>query len=150
TTTARHIWIAFRYGGVLLNYAEAMNEAYGPDDPANMGMTAREAVNKIRERSEMPDFPLGMSKEDFRKKLHNERRVEMAFEDQRFWDILRWKIDYLTVNIYGIEIIKNGSDSFTYKIKLVEHRVWNDKMFFYPIPQIEIFKYNDLKQNPGW
>lgn len=150
TTTARHVWIVFRYGGILLDYAEAMNEAYGPDDPADMGMTARQAVNKIRKRSNMPDFPMGMTKAEFRKKLHNERRVEMAFEDQRFWDIRRWKIGPSTKDIYGMEIIKNGDDAFTYKSKLVEHRVWNDKMYLYPIPQSEIFKNKALKQNLGW
>ncbi len=150
TTTARHVWIAFRYGEILLDYAEAMNEAYGPDDPGNLAMTARQAVNKIRERSAMPDFPAGMSKEDFREKLRNERRVEMAFEDQRFWDIRRWKIGPSTTAIYGVEVVKESDDSFTYTSRLVEQRVWNDKMYFYPIPQGEIFKNKDLKQNPGW
>lgn len=150
TTTARHVWPIFRYGGILLDYAEAMNEAYGPDDPATMGMTAREAVNKIRTRANMPDFPSGMSKIEFRKKLHNERRVEMAFEDQRFWDIRRWKIGPTTTDIKGMEIIKNSDDSFAYQIKTVEKRVWNDKMYFYPIPQGELFKNDALNQNPGW
>lgn len=149
-TTARHVWVIFRYGGILLDYAEAMNEAYGPDDPADLGMSARQAVNKIRSRANMPDFPLGMSKEEFRGKLHNERRVEMSFENQRFWDIRRWKIGPSTTDIKGIKITKNPDGSFSYQKKTVEHRVWNDKMYLYPIPQGEIFKNKALEQNPGW
>lgn len=150
TTTANHTIVVFRYGGTLLSYAEAMNEAYGPEnDPKGYGMTALEAVDKIRARSNMPGFPSGMTKADFRKKIHNERRVEMAFENQRFWDIRRWKIGPSTQDIKGVEITKSGNN-FTYKIKTVEHRQWDDKMYLYPIPQSELFLNKDLKQNPGW
>lgn len=150
TTTAHHTIVVYRYGGTLLGYAEAMNEAYGPDnDPRGYGMTAREAVNKVRQRSKMPDFPAGMSKAAFREKLHNERRVEMAFENQRFWDIRRWKIGPSTQDIKGVKITKSGND-FSYKITTVEHRKWDDKMYLYPIPQSELFLNPDLKQNPGW
>jgi hypothetical protein len=135
---------------VLLDYAEAMNEIYGPENPDDMGMTARQAVDKIRERSHMPDFPAGMSKEDFRKKLRNERRVEMAFENQRFWDIRRWKTGPLTNTIRGMEITKNPDGSFNYKEKIVSHRVWNKKMFQYPVPQSELDKNKNLIQDPGW
>jgi hypothetical protein len=150
TTTANHAWILFRYGGILLDYAEAMNEAYGPEDPADLGMTARQAVDKIRERSHMPDFPMGMSKAQFRKKLYNERRVEMAFEGQRFWDIRRWKTGPPTTTIKGMEITKNADGSFSYHEKTVEHRVWKKKMFLYPISQNELYKNKNLKQNTGW
>ena len=150
TTTARHVWVIFRYGGILLNYAEAMNEAYGPDNPADMGMSARQAVNKIRARAGMPGFPGGMSKSEFREKYRNERRVEMAFENQRFWDIRRWKIGPSTTEIKGVDVIKNADGSFTYNEKTIENRVWDDKMYLYPIPQSEIFNNEALKQNPGW
>lgn len=149
-TTAKHLEVIFRYGGILLDYAEAMNEAYGPEDPADLGMTALEAVNKIRDRADMPGFPTGMSKEEFRKKLRNERRIEMAFENQRFWDIRRWKIGPSTTNIKGMQITKNSDGTFTYKEVTVEQRVWNDKMYLYPIPQSELFINKALEQNPGW
>lgn len=149
TTNARHVWPIFRYGGILLDYAEAMNEAYGPYNSAGMGMSAWDAVHKIRHRVDMPDFPMGLTKAEFRKKLRNERRVEMAFENQRFWDIRRWKMGHST-DIKGMKITKNSDGSFTYNVKTIEHRDWNNRMYYYPIPQSEIFKNDNLKQNDNW
>lgn len=150
TTSTPHDWVVFRLGGILLDYAEAMNEAYGPDNPANLGMTARQAVDMVRERSQMPDFPMGMTKAAFRKKVHNERRVEMAFEDQRFFDIRRWKIGLQTTDIKGMKIAKTGQNSFSYHVVTIENRVWNPRMYYYPIPESEIHKDHYLEQNPGW
>lgn len=149
-TAKEHHWAIFRLGEVLLNYAEAMNEAYGPDDAAGLGLTARGAVNMVRSRASMPGFPAGLSKEEFREKLRNERRVELAFEDHRFWDVRRWKIGNTTKDIYGMKITKAQDQTFNYEKVLVENRVWDDKMYLYPIPQSEIYKNNKLTQNPGW
>ena len=150
TSTKQHTWVLFRYGEVLLNYAESMNEAYGPEDAAGLGMTALQAVNLIRTRAKMPVFPAGLTKDLFRLKLQNERRVEMAFEGQRFWDIRRWKIGSTTKSIYGMDIAKNTDGTYTYSKKLVETRVYEDKMNLYPIPLSELYKNNNLKQNTGW
>jgi len=153
--TAIHYWVIFRYGEVLLNYAEAMNEAYGPEvtGPAPLNnLTALAAVNIVRARTGvvMPAFPTGMTQSAFRDKLRNERRVELAFEDHRFWDIRRWKIGDQTKNIYGVDIAKDASDVLTFTPKLVETRVWNDRMNLYPIPQTELFINKNLDQNPDW
>jgi hypothetical protein len=150
TSTKQHTWVLFRYGEVLLNYAESMNEAYGPEDASTLGMTALQAVNLIRTRAKMPVFPTGLTKDQFRTKLQNERRVELAFEGQRFWDIRRWKIGSTTKSIYGMDITKNTDGTFNYAKKLVESRVYEDKMNLYPIPLSEIYKNNKLKQNTGW
>lgn len=149
-STRQHTWVLFRYGEVLLNYAEAMNEAYGPENASDLGMTALQAVNLIRSRAKMPVFPAGLTKDQFRSKLQNERRVEMAFEEQRFWDIRRWKIGNTTRDIYGMEITKNEDGTFNYTRKLIERRVYEDKMNLYPIPLSELYKNNKLKQNTGW
>ncbi|MCL6102913.1 MAG: RagB/SusD family nutrient uptake outer membrane protein [Bacteroidetes bacterium] len=151
-TTKIHVWVLFRYGEALLNYAEAMNEVYGPytAGPAPLQMTANEAVKLVRSRAGMPGFPAGMTKEDFRNKLRNERRVELAFEDHRFWDIRRWKTGSSTTAIYGVEVTKDNSNSISYKRKLVETRVWDDKMNLYPISQNELYLNKGLAQNPGW
>lgn len=146
----QHTWVIFRYGEVLLNYAEAMNEAFGPENASDLGMTALQAVNLIRTRAKMPVFPAGLTKDQFRLKLQNERRIEMAFEEQRFWDIRRWKIGDTTRDIYGMDITKNTDGTYTYTKKLIERRVFEDKMNLYPIPQSELFKNNKLKQNTGW
>ncbi len=150
-TTAYHSKVVFRYGYVLLNYAEAMNEAFGPDNtgPGTLDMTARDAVDKIRERVSMPDFPIGMSKAEFRQKLRNERRVETAFENQRFWDLRRWETPP-ALTIKGMKISRNVNGTFSYHVKTVDQRVWDNKMFYYPIPQDELFKNDNLEQRPGW
>jgi starch-binding outer membrane protein, SusD/RagB family len=152
--TQYHYWVLFRYAEILLNYAEAMNEAYGPEvmGPSPLdNMTALQAINIIRARTgvAMPEFPAGMNKDEFRTRLRNERRVELAFEDHRFWDIRRWKIGSSSTEIRGVTIVKDG-DVLTYTPKVVENRVWNDNMYLYPIPQTELFINDNLVQNPGW
>lgn len=151
-TTREHVWVLFRFGEVLLNYAEAMNEAFGPTSTGTdqFSLSAIDAVNLVRKRAGMPNFPGGMTKEEFRIKLMNERRVELAFEDHRFWDLRRWKIGRSTTDIYGIKITKNQDSTFSYSRKLVENRVWDDKMYFYPIAQRELFINPSLIQNSGW
>jgi hypothetical protein len=133
-----------------------MNEAYGPEVPGPAPLnnfTALQAVNLVRARTgvAMPGFPAGMSQTAFRDKLRNERRVELAFEDHRFWDIRRWKIGSSTVTIRGVNLTKDPTTSaITYTPKVVETRVWNDRMYLYPIPQTELFINKNLVQNPGW
>ena len=148
----RHSWITFRLGEFLLNYAEATFKYFGSADikDAELTMTAREAVNKVRKRTgvDMPDFPEGMSSSDFRSRYKNERMVELAFEGHRFWDVRRWKEGGFT-SIGRMLITKNSDDSFTYT-RSIKALVWDDKMYFYPIPDSEIRKNPNLKQNPGW
>lgn len=151
--TSIHYWVIFRYGEVLLNYAEAMNEAYGADvaGPGTLTTTARTAVNLVRTRATMPGFPAGMTQADFRTKLRNERMVELAFEDHRFWDIRRWKMGSSTTTIRGVNITRDATTlALTYTPKVVEIRNWDDKMYWYPIPQIEMFINKNLVQNTGW
>ncbi|MCK9618581.1 MAG: RagB/SusD family nutrient uptake outer membrane protein [Lentimicrobiaceae bacterium] len=153
---ARHVWPIFRYAEVLLNYAEAMNEVYGPDGagPAPLdNLTARAAVNIVRARTgvAMPAFAAGMTQSTFRDKLRNERRVELAFEDHRFWDIRRWKIGPSATIIKGVDLTRDPvTGVITYTPKVVETRVWNDKMYLYPIPETELFINKNLVQNLGW
>ena len=161
-STREHTWTHFRYGEILLNYAEAMNEAYGPEAiPPGGGLTARQAVNLVRKRAGMPRFPgpdndatpkilVPLTPDEFRTKLRNERRVELAFEDHRFWDIRRWKIGEQTKDIFAMNITRNANLSLTFAPKLLEVRPWQERMYFYPIPQSEIFKNTNLKQNTGW
>ncbi|WP_310560574.1 RagB/SusD family nutrient uptake outer membrane protein [Flavobacterium sp.] len=149
-TTREHSWVIFRYGEVLLNYAEAMNEAYGPANASDLGVTALQAVNLVRKRAGMPNFPATITQDNFRTKIRNERRVELAFEDHRFWDTRRWKIGEDTKNIYAMSITRNEDLSLNYQIKLLEVRPFEERMYLYPIPQSEIFKNKNLTQNTGW
>lgn len=150
TTTREHTWVLFRYSEILLNYAEAMNEAFGPENDGGLGMNALNAVNMVRARVNMPGFPAGLSKDAFRERLRNERRVELAFEDHRFWDIRRWMIGQQTTDIYAMIIGPNPFGGFAYERKLLERRIFQDHMNLYPIPQAEIYKNSKLQQNPGW
>lgn len=152
-TTKPHHYILFRYAEVLLNYAEAMLEwKKNPDyKDSDFTMSPVEAINEVRKRTGAINLEAGMSEEDFREKCRNERRVELAFEDHRFWDIRRWKIGPETTDIYGVEVsIDSNTGQTTYNRVLVQERRWEDKMYLYPIPQSERLKNNNLGQNPGW
>lgn len=148
-------WPVFRLGEFYLNYAEAINEFQGPTTEAY------EAVNTIRRRSGMPDVPSGLSQEEFRTRIRNERGVELAFEEHRLWDVLRWKIaqdkDFNGLNIMdgdmmGIKINPiEGTDpqEFSYTPYVFEKRTFPLRMYLTPFPQDEINKGN-LIQNPGY
>jgi len=155
-TSSRHVWVIFRYSEMLLNYAEAMNEAFAAPNykDATFTLSAVEAINLVRKRTGVAliSIPTTISKDVFRVKVRNERRVELAFEDHRFWDIRRWKIGPETVAIKRTRIEKNPTTpvTFTYSTYTTNDRVWDDKMYYYPIPLSEIYKNRNLIQNPGW
>lgn len=155
TTATRHVWVVFRYAEVLLNYAEAMNEAFPSPayKDATFTLSAVEAINLVRKRSgvSLIAIPTTINTADFRAKVRNERMVELAFEDHRFWDIRRWMIGPETVAIKRTKIVKNPTTGlFTYSTYTTNDRVWDDKMYYYPIPLTEIYKNRNLVQNPGW
>lgn len=148
----RHSWVTYRLGEFYLNYAEAVFNYLGSSDATNaeFPMSAREAVNVVRNRSDvqMPDFPTDMSADEFVTKYRRERMVELAFEGHRFWDIRRWKDGNSQKNLIEMQIVKNG-DAYTYT-RVTKSRYWNDKMYLFPIPDSEIRKNPNLSQNPGW
>ncbi|CAL1520169.1 RagB/SusD family nutrient uptake outer membrane protein [Chitinophaga sp. MM2321] len=139
-------WKKYRLAEIYLNYAEAENEAAGATPEAY------EAINTIRERAKMPVLPDGLTKEEMRERIHRERRVEMAFEEQRFWDVRRWKIldqtDKLTT---GIAWKKEADNSFTKQRIVVDRRsCWADQFRIFPIPLNELSTLPAFTQNPGW
>jgi hypothetical protein len=147
-------WYYFRYAEILLNFAEASNEAYGADVvPPGSTLSARAAINLIRKRVGMPDLPLVMSQSAMRDAIRNERRVELAFEEHRFYDVRRWKIADVTENkpAMGITITKNGS-SLTYATKVaLDGRAFSSRMYWLPIPRAEIQASNNkIQQNDGY
>lgn len=148
----RHSWITFRLGEFLLNYAEATFRYLGSADGVCdiLPMSARKAVNKVRARGgvDMPGFPEGMSNSDFWNRYKRERMVELAFEGHRFWDVRRWKEGGFT-GITRMQINKISEGRFSYN-RMEKSLVWDDKMYFFPIPDAEIRKNGNLKQNPGW
>ncbi|WP_372933013.1 RagB/SusD family nutrient uptake outer membrane protein [Mariniphaga sediminis] len=140
----------FRMAEILLNYAEAQNEAVGPDE------SVYDAVNQIRNRAQMPDLPNGLSQAQMRERIRNERAVELAFETNRWFDIMRWGIgkDILNGTTRSMRIVKLNDDSYRYEpIDMPSgfNRTFLERQNFYPIPLGEIQKSNGiLKQNPGW
>jgi hypothetical protein len=99
----------------------------------------------------MPALPSTMTNEEFWEKYKNERFVEMCFEDQRFFDVRRWKeADEYFKKVKELKITKNSDGSLVYRPDY-QTREWDDKMYFFPIPQIDILKAKgNLTQNPGW
>lgn len=152
-TKKHHNYILFRYAEVLLNYAEAMVNAFGDPDykDSELPLSACEAVNMVRARTgvQMPGFPTGMGAKAFETRLRNERRVELAFEGHRFWDMRRWKALDQMNKVYSLKIEKNGEE-FIYTKYLYATRNFQEKMNFYPIPNTELFINSNLKQNTGW
>ncbi|MBX3256776.1 MAG: RagB/SusD family nutrient uptake outer membrane protein [Chitinophagaceae bacterium] len=148
----------FRIAELYLNFAEAAYHAVGPDVPVTVNgvsLTAREAVNAVRARAGMPDFPTGMSAEDFEKKYRNERRIEFAFEEHRFFDVRRWKILGETDKfVTGMRITESGGNLTYTRFKFTNRDCSSDKWLMYPINQAEVIKIIGLSgqdwQNPGW
>jgi SusD family. len=157
--TFPHSWIIFRYAEILLNAAEAVNEAEGPAQ-------AYQYVNLVRSRVGMPAYS-GMSKENLRKRIRNERRVELCFEDHRYFDLRRWRaFDGVTaqneltkpyydqvLNMYGVQVRKSGARvryTFERAADLALRVFNNPKNYYFPIPNNEVKRAPNLGQNPGW
>ena len=145
-TYRRHTWIVFRLGEFYLDYAEAVFNATGSANDDTYGMTANEAINKLRTRADiqMPKFT--EDGEEWVARYERERLVELAFENHRFWDVRRWKKGaqyFKTIQVATI------SPSLMLTRSTVT-RQWDDKFNFYPIPQSELVKNSNLTQNPGW
>jgi len=154
----RHI----RYAEVLLNYAEACIET---GDASNLA-EARTYINMIRTRAGQPNITGGLGQAALRTIVRHERRVELAFEDHRFWDVRRWVIGpdayhpthrvdvkYLTTaatNYRQADGSTWGAPIYSEQTIGVEVRAWNDKCYFFPIYREEINKNNLLFQNPGY
>ncbi len=150
TTATHHNWILFRYAEVLLNYAEAMIHVNGNCDykDATYTMSAREALNAVRKRAGIPEVA-ACSQDEFLMRVKHERRVEMAFEGQRFWDLRRWKNLDETNNIYAVRITHHDG-VLSYEKTLLSERSVSNKLYFYPIANVELFKNKKLVQNSGW
>ena len=147
TTTQYHIISMARYTEFFLNYAEAANEAWGPDGAGSYGFSARDVIAAIRKRAGItqPDAYLASigSKEQMRELIRNERRLELCFEGFRFWDMRRWNLK-LDEPAMGA-VLTDG----VYSSVEVEERAYADYMHYGPIPYSEVLKFNFV-QNQGW
>lgn len=143
-----------RYSEVLINAAEAYNEFSGP------GTQIYTWLKDIRNRAGIDAGTNGnygikanMTQDEMRLFIQSERRIELAYEEHRFWDIRRWKIASVTENAetHGMEITRAADGTFSYKTIVIRKHVFNaPSMYFWPIPQSELTKSPALKQNPGY
>lgn len=139
-------WIFFRLAEFYLNYAEIMYELGNED-------VAREYLNKVRSRQSVQMPPVTASGDKLRDKIRNERRVELAFEGHRFFDIRRWGIADETENrdLLAMNIQKKDDGTKTYEITLLLKRSFLKQHYLVPIPRAEIDKSeNSLVQNTGY
>lgn len=144
-SSSGHVVPLFRLAEIYLNYAEALNEC----DPTNPDIALY--LNKVRNRASLPNVS-ALSQEQMRTVIQHERRVELAFEEHRSWDVRRWKIASSTLGapLMGVQIERKPLGGYTYMPVKVEQRVFQPKMYWYPIPQSEVLKLKQWKQNNGW
>ena len=143
----KHYSVHIRYTELFLIYAEAANEAWGPDGTGGHAYSARNVIAAIRSRAGItqPDNYLASisSQEAMRELIQNERRLELCFEGFRFWDLRRWKKD-LTEPATGVRITNDS-----YVVSDVEKRLYEDYMVYPPLPYNEVLRAG-LIQNNGW
>ena len=146
--TGVHSWIIFRYPEIYLNYAEALNEW----SPGHADIKKYIDIVRTRTGIAMPPLPAGLSQAETRERIRNEKRIEFAFEDHRFWDVRRWMQgpEFLGKPLTGVEITRNPDNTFKYTPTKVEDRAFSPKMYLYPIPQSELNIAKGLVQNPLW
>jgi len=143
-------YIYFRYAEVLLGYAEAQNEAVGPD------ASVYAAMKEVRARVNLPELPAGLSQSQMRDAIRQERRVELCFENKRFQDIIRWKIadQVLTVDLHGMKIENTKADNtgtWVYSPVGLNHpHAFKVRQYMHPIPQSALAQNPKLVQTPGY
>ena len=148
----KHHWVIYRYAETLLTYAEAANEYFKnpTSTDTELTMSALDAINMVRANAQMPNVD-AYDYNSFVEAVRREWRVEFAFEDHRFWDVRRWNIGATTqTQVDGVNVVAT-STGFDYSRKIVETRVWAERMNLYPIPKSELFSNQNLNpQNTGW
>ena len=164
----QHIYARIRYTEIFLAFAEAANDAWGPTGDGGTGHSAYDIIKAIRERAGIaPEVP-GVERVDvyleecknnkdmMTSLIRNERRIELCFENKRFWDLRRWMLP-LNEPVDGVEITKIDADkdpdpdNLVYRRFKVEDRVFDSSYQYYgPIPRGEILKWSQLTQNKGW
>ena len=162
----QHIYPRIRYTEIFLAYAEAANDAWGPKaDPTGVGFTAYDVIKAIRTRAGLATNEIGMplaegdvyleecagDKAKMTNLIRNERRIELCFENKRFWDLRRWQMP-LNETVKGVKIDRNEeTGALTYTVIDVEERKYDSTYQWYgPIPKGEVLKWSNLLQNKGW
>ncbi len=143
--------LLIRLSEIYLNYAEALNE-YGGNQADVL-----KYLNAIRKRAGIPLYgegenalPVPAGQVNMREAIRSERRIELAFETHRWFDIRRWKIAKDVMKpVHGMNVDGTDSDDF-FKQTQVADRAWRQAYMWFPIPQYEIDRSKLVVQNPGW
>ena len=153
--TKYHFPVRIRYTEIFLAYAEAANDAWGPTGNGGNTYSAYDVIKALRARAgvgtDNGDAYLESIKNDKDKMtelIRNERRIELCFENKRFWDIRRWNLP-LNETAKGVRI-EQGNNGLIYTLIDVEIRNYQDYMHYGPIPYSEMLKWDNLQQNKGW
>ena len=154
-----HLWVMYRYGEVLLNYAEALNEvalAGGTIDNKEVlnsliQLRKRAGIEPGNENYYGLPAPQNYDAAEMREIIRNERRIEMAFEEQRYWDIRRWRIaeDIFKEPLKGLNIQVVGNKTIYNEVNVLSAE-FDTKRYFYPTPYSEVIKNGNMIQNPNW
>ena len=151
------LWVYFRFAEILLNYAEAANECDDAYRSAHIG-DIMDVLKCVRwrggiEAGEDKNYGLDatMTREQLRQVIHDERRVELAFEEHRYFDIRRWREaeEIFKSPIQGMQIVAGSQSKNFTPVNLVQVN-WTDRMYLYPIPYSEVNKNKNMVQNPNW
>ena len=147
----KHYPVYIRYTEIFLAYAEAANEAWGPKGDGSNGFSAYDVIKALHDRAGVGNDYLDSisgDKDKMRELIRNERRIELCFENKRFWDMRRWELD-LNETAMGMKIDQVGGALQYTKIE-VEPRNYAAHMYYGPIPETEVLKWSNLDQNKGW
>ncbi|TDW96324.1 RagB/SusD family nutrient uptake outer membrane protein [Dinghuibacter silviterrae] len=149
-----HDFIYCRYAEILLDFAEATNEYSGPSAAVyNVLTSLRQRAGIAPGTNNLYGLTAGMDQDSMRAAIHNERRIEMAFEEHHFWDIRRWKTAaqaYNAAPLQGMDIQQTASGLVYNRINVLTTAFKDPQMYFYPIPYGEVVKNPQMKQNPNW
>jgi hypothetical protein len=156
TLNSVHYNPLLRKSEVLLNFAEAANEAWGNPTVKAEGClySAYEILKTIRSQAGGINFDLyldemAQSKDSFRKLIQNERRLEFTFENHRYFDMRRWVLP-LNEEVEGVAVTRKEDGTFSFKVQKVEQRKYEVKNYFMPLPYAELEKNKNLMNNQGW
>ncbi len=154
-SSVSHNFPLFRYAETLLNAAEALNELGRTEDALVHIIALRRRAGLTAGTNNRFGIAVGIGQSAARDLIRNERRIELGFEEHRFWDVRRWKIadNVLSGNLNGVRIVRSGTApnfTFAYTYAPVRQLVFNARLYYMPLPYDEITKNNNLVQNPGW
>lgn len=151
-TNQSHNFPLFRFAEIVLNAAEALNELGQTEEAVKKVIDIRKRAGIKAGTDNRYGIKAAITQSELRSIIQNERRIELAFEEHRFWDIRRWKIAETAVKgaIKGMQIIKTATNTFTYTPIQVGTMTFSNKLYVMPLPYDETLKNPSLIQNEGW